>query len=373
MESNFFLLLLLLILGFLLPFLIFLMRNLSNILPYLYATARIRAKEARLLKPETLDEMVNTGSVSEIASILENSEYGLAMQGLVLENSESIEDLLTRQTADVYSEIARMLPEKVQNVFSYLLQQWDVRNLKTILRGVRTGLSAEQILAKTVPFGEMDSELLKKMAESSSVEDLLPLFEGTCYGELATMLAAYDQDRSLLPLESALDRQLLGEMWNQVVADNRLQTLKPGLAASIDALNLKTLFRGKKDHLLLSDIENYLISGGDLHTTLLNVFDEVDEVTALVAELEGTAFFKPLMEMMPEYEKTGALFQLEKVLDETALWVGKETSIKQPYGIAPMLGYLSLKETEVRNIRAISRAKEAGLAPEQIRELVLSP
>jgi V/A-type H+-transporting ATPase subunit C len=162
-------------------------------------------------------------------------------------------------------------------------------------------------------------------------------------------------------------------MWNQVVADNRLQTLKPGLAASIDALNLKTLFRGKKDHLLLSDIENYLISGGDLHTTLLNVFDEVDEVTALVAELEGTAFFKPLMEMMPEYEKTGALFQLEKALDETALWVGKETSIKQPYGIAPMLGYLSLKETEVRNIRAISRAKEAGLAPEQIRELVLSP
>ena len=59
MDNSFLLILVLLILGFLLPFLIFLIQNLKNILPYLYANARIKAKEAKLIKPETIDEMIN--------------------------------------------------------------------------------------------------------------------------------------------------------------------------------------------------------------------------------------------------------------------------------------------------------------------------
>ena len=135
--------------------------------------------------------------------------YAFAMQGLVLDSSESIEDLLTRHTADTYSEIAKMLPKNMEKVFSFLLQQWDVRNLKTILRGVRSGLSTDEIVAKMVPFGQMDEETLKKMAESSSVEDILPLFEGTRYGQLAAMLPAYEQKNTLLPLEFMLDKILL--------------------------------------------------------------------------------------------------------------------------------------------------------------------
>ena len=65
-------------------------------------------------------------------------------------------------------------------------------------------------------------------------------------------------------------------------------------------------------------------------------------------------------------------FAVEKVLDETALAIGRDTAVTQPYGLAPVLGFLARKDVEVRNIRAISRAKEAGLAPEYIRELVLN-
>ncbi len=371
MDNTFFLVILLLLLGLLLPFLVFLIRNLRNILPYLYVIARVRAKEARLLKPETMEEMVNTGSVAEIASILENSEYSYAMQGLVLDSAESIEELLTRQSADIYSEIAKMLPDNVDRVFSYLQQQWDVRNLKAVMRGVRAGLSSEEIAAKTVPFGELDPELLKKMAETTSIEDLLPLYEGTRYGQLAGMLATYEQEASLLPLEALLDKAVLEEMWNSVTATRELIDLRPTFAARIDALNLKIVLRAKHDHVMFADIEKYIIEGGDLPQTFFSVFDEVDEVAAVLAEVEQTVFYKPLMEILSEFEKSGSLYDLEKVLDETALSVGRGTSIKQPYGVAPVLGYLSLKETEIRNIRAIARAKEVGLAPETIREFVL--
>jgi V/A-type H+-transporting ATPase subunit C len=310
-------------------------------------------------------------SVAEIASVLENSEYAFAMQGLVLDNSESIEDLLTRQTADAYSEIVKMLPGKVEKLFSFLLQQWDIKNLKTIIRSIRKETPAEEILARMVPFGQMDGETLKKMAEAASIGDLIPLFEGTHYEQLATMLPTYEQDKSLLPLETLLDKIVLEEMYQHVTADRDLIDLRPFFAARIDAINLKILFRAKKDHLLLSDIEEFLISGGDLPESITNVFDEVDEIGALVTELESSVFYRSLMEVLPEYEKDGSVYHLEKPLEETVLLIGKQTAIKQPYGIAPILGYLSLKDMEVRNIRAISRAKEMGMAPEKIQEFVL--
>ena len=371
MDNSFLLIVLLLVLGFLLPFLIFLIKNLKNILPYLYANARIKAKEARFIKPETLDEMINTGSVAEIASILENSEYALAMQGLVLENAESIEDLLIRQTADVYSEVSKMFPEKMARVLSFLRQQWDVKNLKTIMRGVRSGLTAEKIISKTVPFGEIDSEFLKKLSESGSLEDLLTSFEGSSYDKLSALLPLYEQEKSLLPVEAMLDKILLEGMWNAVTSENELTALVPGFAARIDALNLKIMLRAKNDHLLFADIENHFIAGGDIYKSASGVFDEIDEVSALLAELEGTIFYKPLMEALPDYEKDGSLYVLEKAIEETALTVGKDAALKQPYGIAPVLGFLSMKDTEIRNIRAITRAKEAGLSPDKIKEFVL--
>ena len=372
MESNFFLVLLLLVLGLALPLLIFLMRTISNILPYLYATARIRAKEARLLKAEVLEEMINTGSLAEIASLLENTEYALAMQGLVLENAEAIEQLLERQTADIYSEVSAMMPEKVQGVFAFLRQQWDVRNLKTLLRGLRSGLPSEKIMAAVLPFGTLDVELLRKMAEAAGIEDVMPLFETTPYPELAQMLPVYEQAESLLPLESMLDKVLLENMWRQVEAGEALQVLQPFFAARIDVLNMKLLMRAKRDHLLLSDVQPYIISGGHVSQRLIKAFDEVDDVSALASELEGTLYYKPVMDALADYDRHGSLFALEKVLDETALAIGRDTAVKQPYGLAPVLGFLARKDVEVRNIRAISRAKEAGLAPEHIRELVLN-
>jgi len=372
MDSNFLLVLLLLVLGLSLPLLIFLMRTLGTILPYLYATARIRAKEARLLKPEALEELVNTGSVAEIASLLENTEYALAMQGLVLENAESIEQLLERQSADMFSEVASMMPDKVQAVFAFLRQQWDVRNLKALVRGVRAGLSAERIMASLLPYGTLDPEFLKKMAEAAGIEDVLPLLEPTPYGELAQMLPAYEQAASLVPLECALDRVLLESMWRQVEAGGPLQVLQPSFAGRIDALNIKILMRAKRDHLLLSDVEPYLVAGGAASQPLARAFDEVDDVSALASELEGTLYYKPVMDALADYDRAGSLFALEKALDETVLAIGRDTAVKQPYGIAPVLGFLARKDVEVRNIRAIARAKEAGLAPECIHELVLN-
>ena len=102
-----------------------------------------------------------------------------------------------------------------------------------------------------VPFGTLDEELLKKMAEAAGIEDVIPLFEATPYSALAQMLPAYEQAESLLPLESMLDKVLLENMWACVEVGGPLQVLQSFFAARIDAINMKILMRAKRDHLLL--------------------------------------------------------------------------------------------------------------------------
>ena len=113
-----------------------------------------------------------------------------------------------------------MFPEKMLRVLSFLRQQWDVKNLKTVMRGVRSGQSSDQIMSRVVPFGEMDAEFLKKLAESGSVEDMLTAFEGTSYEKLSGLLPEYEQEKSLLPVEAMLDKIILEEMWSAATSDN---------------------------------------------------------------------------------------------------------------------------------------------------------
>jgi V/A-type H+/Na+-transporting ATPase subunit C len=371
-DHTYFLLLLLVIAGLMLPLLVLLMRTLKRILPYLYVVARVRAKEAKLLKYEIIEKMINTESIAEIASILENSEYSLAMQGLLIENAESIEMLLIRQTADIYSEIAGMLPGKERRVFGYLRQQWDVRNLKTTFRGLYSEQPSEQIISRLVPFGELDILLLRKMAAANNFENALSLLEVTRYNLLATQMPANNK-KGLLYLEAMLDKILLEEIWRSISAERGFQDLRSSFATRIDAINYKILLRAKRDRLLLTDVQCYLIAGGDMLPMLLGLFDESDDINALITEVVTGPFYKVLIEVLSEFDRTGSLFPLEKRLEEVVLAAYKQEAIKQPFGIAPILGYLSEKDIEICNIRIIARAKEAGLPIQRIRELVLKP
>jgi V/A-type H+-transporting ATPase subunit C len=52
--------------------------------------------------------------------------------------------------------------------------------------------------------------------------------------------------------------------------------------------------------------------------------------------------------------------------------MGWEISLKHPYGLGPLMGFLSLKEAEMRNVKAVAIAKEATMEHDEIRSLMVS-
>ncbi len=355
-----------------LPLLVFLAKTVQNITPYLYMNARLKAKEGKLISKNQLEDMIAARSLSEISSLLEGTSYGSEMQGVMVSNAEALEGVLHKHRSVLYGEIMGMMPAKIKDAFSYLVREMEAAVIKMILRDVHGQQTAGQLSLETVSSKELQEDTLKRMCESRSIAELLPLLEGTAYESLVDKLPAYEQTKRLNVLEAALDKIVLSDTWKVVSSRDDLSLLHDYFALRIDVMNLKVLLRAKRDHISWDEIEPFLLPQGSFYHQVSTSYGEEEDVRGLINSLESTPFYPALIEVLPEYEKTSSLVPLEKALDTFILKAGWDISVKQPYGVGPLMGFLSLKEAEMRNVRVIAVAKETQLDHDAIRSLMVS-
>lgn len=111
-------------------------KKLKNIVPYIYPNARIRAKEARFIQKDLFDEMIAVSSLSEVFSILENTDYAEYLQNIPSNNPEDFEISIDSYLSNLYHEIEGFIPKKDLNLMKILMTRWDARNLKYVLRDI---------------------------------------------------------------------------------------------------------------------------------------------------------------------------------------------------------------------------------------------
>ena len=371
-ENQFLIILIGMVLILSLPLLIFLTKSVQNITPYLYMNARIKAKEGKLITKAQLEEMITAHSLSEISSILEGTAYGSEMQGLMITNAETLEEMLQKHRANSYHELMGMMPKQIKDVFSYLSQELEVNTLKSLLRDIHAKKPTEQISLQLPSTREFHEEKLKRMSESRTIAEMIALLEGSSYEPLMESLPSYEQTKKLHTLESLLDKIIPKNTWQIISSRRDLYLIHDYYATKIDMLNLKLLLRAKRDRLSWDEIETFLLPQGSLFHQAKTSYGEEEDIRGLITSLETMPFYPLLMEVFPEYEKSQSLQPLENALDEFLLGMGWEISLKHPFGIGPLMGFLSLKEAEMRNVRALAIAKEAGMDHDEMRSLMVS-
>lgn len=344
-------------------------RPVLDYFPYAYPNARVRARTGRILDEKQLSEIIEADNLDEVKNYLRGlPEYAKYIDQYPLEKA------LDTQLAETYSMMAGMAPDNVKKVFKVLLQKWDVRNIKSIIAAKEAGLSREETENLTVPFGEL-KDLLDKLLDSKSITELINSLEGTEYARvLDDAMAAYEKTGMILPLEAALDKYFLE---NLLVAasnpsDESTRVLHSFIGTQIDTTSLSIILRAKAEGLKYDDIEPYMISNGyQLREWKLKDLMDSEDVNGVLNSLEGTDYSQ-ISEALPEYTKTGSVASLEAALDKQVRETAKASALEIPFGIGPLIGFLSKKEKEIRNLKVITRAKrEAGFPNSKIKELLV--
>jgi V/A-type H+-transporting ATPase subunit C len=341
-----------------------------DMFPYTYPNARVRARTGRLFTEKEFSEIVESQNIEELKNYLRGvPDYAKYIDLYPLEKA------LDAQLAETYDLIARITPDNSKEVFKFLLKKWDIKNIKSIIIAKQAGLNPEETLNLIVPFGAL-SDKLDSLIEADNVTEVLNGLEGTEYPKiLEDAIPIYNETGLLLPLEASLDKYLLKNLLRASATpeDDNTNLLHNYIGTMVDVANIKIIIRAKADDLKYDDIESYMISDGyQIREWKLKELMEAEDVSGVVSSLEGTDYAPMLSDAMTDYTETRSMASFEKALDNHVAKTAKTISLKNQFGIGPMIGFLSRKEREVKNLKIIARGKrEEGFSPSMIKEMLI--
>ncbi len=341
-----------------------------NMFPYTYPNARVRARTGRLFTEKEFSEIVESQNIEEVKNYLRGiPDYAKYIDVYPLEKA------LDTQLAETYDLVARITPDNSKDIFNFLLKKWDIKNIKSIIIAKQAGLSQEETLNLIVPFGAL-SDKLDSLIEADNVTEVLNGLEGTEYPKiLEDAIPIYNETGLLLPIEASLDKYLLQNLLRTSATpeDDNTLLLHNYVGTMVDVANIKIILRAKADDLKYEDIESYMISDGyQIREWKLKELMEAEDVAGVVSSLEGTDYAPMLSDAMTDYTETRSMASFENALDNHVANTAKTISLKNQFGIGPMIGFLNKKEREIKNLKIIARGKrEEGFSSSMIKEMMI--
>ena len=373
LPSNIFIILMVLAgIAIFLVIIIFLIKYLMENAPFAYVNARVRSMESRLLDEHKLNELIESAGMTEFIGLLEDTEYGPYISD-ASNDAMGIEKALNTHLAHVYQTLSEISPSKSRKILKLFEKRFDVQNIKTLLRAKYVGLDAEETFKLIIPLGTIPENKLRELCETKAIEEVVNGLEGTEYSKiLSNELATYEQTGKLISFELALDKYILENLWKSVGIEGTNEDIfKEFVGAIIDIENLKVILRGKADGLSSENILNYILNVEyELAPWKLKELAESESIEGVISSLEGTKYGTIISENLEEYDKTKSVYVFEKALDKYLAKIGKNLSLRQPFGVGPVIGLITSKEQEIKNLKIIIKGKIEGLPSNQIRELL---
>lgn len=346
-----------------------------------YGNARLQAMKSRLLSTLELEKLTEAGNLQALIAELSKSSYREPVEAALARvsglecNSSALHDDLD----STIKKIRSFYDGRAGEMVAVVLRAYDVRNLKAILRGLSKHARPDEIFFTVLPAGELTDGILSELSRAADPRDAIDML-ATMALPFALPLLKLRGDRpgaETAEMELKLDQWYYEESFNYLQQKQQTEgILFSALQQDADIINLQTVIRFAyapeerkflRDWLGSDDINRLFVGPGKLSFDLLASAGEQETVDASVEILIGTAYEAPVRTGLESYASTGRLSVFENQLDRFRLEWQSGLIGKDPLGIGVVLGYLTLKTTEVSNIRWIAHGIFLGLPANSIR------
>jgi V/A-type H+-transporting ATPase subunit C len=327
-----------------------------------------------MLPPRVWTELCEAADFTALVGVLKETVYGPHLAYV------EDEDLTPRRAvyqlnghlADAFATVIRMTPSHARHLLSQYYRIFEMDNLKAILRGVVTGASWDQIRYTLFPSGSFTVLPAQAMVEAGSIGEAVERLRGTPYYDTLThAMGRYTAERSLFPLEVALDLDYWREMWrdvNRLPAADRAQGLRV-VGSLVDLNNLMWAIRYRiYHHLSEEEIINYTLpfgyrvqdedlraiaAGADITQVVVNIYPDLADADALLQEPKSG---------LPKLE-----LRLQRHLVEEC----QAAFIGYPFHVGVLLAYLLLNKLEIQDLTVLIEAKSLQMAADRFRPHLL--
>lgn len=324
---------------------------------YLYGSARVRAMESRLLTREKTEHMLEARSAAEIVAMLPDLGFTLRYAGEDKSGEFLREETLLTVLSEGYRELDRMDGDR--GLSDFLRYPYDCNNMKAVIKCAFRGIDPDGMMFDGI--GMLSREQVKT-AFSEKNYGVFPPEMAKAIPEAEEHFAKTGNPQKV---DLILDRACFADML-RAARNTGVAYAQELMETRIDLVNLVSclrLIRMQTGASAIAFFEEVFLEGGTLTRSFLTE-SLLEGETALSERLLPTSYSE--LASLLENGQT-PLNVIEKRADD--LWFARaERSKYAPFGAEVLLGYAIALEYEVKNIRILLAGKDAGLAPDVIRE-----
>jgi len=360
---------------------------------YAYVYARIRARMSELMDERRLRELVDTRSDDFLSSLMDTTatyKAKLTKAALVGIEAREIEKTLKEDLIDQYLMVIKSTKGTIQDVFVEFLRRLEVKNLKAVIRakaaevhgigtGTETGTGTSTAEAPMFfPVEDFFKRRISRLTEADSIENVIKQSESPYKRVLEDALPEYEKSKRVLVLENVLDEEISGAIREKV---ERLSGADKEIARKIvgtefDLANLMILLRCKSEGIAEAEIRKYLLPDGfsfdfNLDVGAMNDSISAENVSSAVQLMPASAYKEVLTGALSSYEADKSLVPLENALAQYFFVTIKRILRGYPINIGTIIGFLYLKEIEIKNLCTIAVCKENEIPAEETMKIVM--
>jgi V/A-type H+-transporting ATPase subunit C len=350
---------------------------------YDYGNARLRVMKSRLFAPSELASLAEARTLQNLIAALTRTPYRKAIDSALARTAgglECIAEALHLDLVENLSQMRQFYEGQARELVLIVLRQYDVHNVKVILRAKSRFASPIDISRALLPVGELSQGVLDELIRAPDLRaaiDTLVTMRLSIAQPLLRVRAEHP-GADVPEMELALDRWHFHEARQSLKAsrDGGAAILSGALNLEADIANLLIVLRFASDpaerqmlRLTLAggSLADLLVEPGTVPMETLVQAGEQSTLEAAVEILASTPYQAPLNAGLLRYRRSERLSEFERALAAYKLrWMAVLIG-RDPLGIGVPLGYLALKTNEVANLRWIAQGIDMGLTPDAIK------
>jgi V/A-type H+-transporting ATPase subunit C len=342
----------------------------TGVFGYAGINARVRARYSTQLSTEQWAELAAAPDLAALIDLLRRSPYGpyLAEGAEGALTPRRAVYLIEGQMAEAYRTVIRTAPRQTCALLTLLYRNFEVANLKAVLRGIVSQAAWLQVKYVLFPFGPGTVLPAEPMLTTRSIEAAIELLRGTPYYDtLLHALKRYQTEQGLFPLEVALDLSYWREIWeaiHRLAKPDRIQALRI-VGAWLDVNNLMWAIRYRVYYgLSPEELINYTLPWGyEVRDADIRAIAGGTDIVPIVQRIYPKA--ANIAELLAEPRQ--GLPALEVQLQRHVRVQCHKALIGYPFHIGVPLAYLVLKKMEIQDLTVLLEAKASRTPPEVFR------
>ncbi len=344
-----------------------------------YGNARLHAMKSRLLARQELETLAEQKSIMGLINALTKTALREGIE-LSLVQSTGMDALNRTRRNEYINSIGKArtyFSGKAEELANCVVHRYDVDNFKSILRGLRQQAPSDEILAGTVPAGELKHADLSRLAKVTNARMAIDLL-ATWRDPMAQPLLSL---RALKPGADIIEMELVLERWYfssaiKTADKYNASSLRKYARLNADIANILTAFRlinaqatADSHSRLNGDDPTYLFIGpGSISFAQLRDVTNQQSINRAINKLLGTPFAEILSGSEKGYRINQRLSEFETSLIRYQLKQSKNLLIGDPLGIGVFIGYAALKTNELANLHRIAHGIQLGESRDQIKK-----